>query len=259
MMLFKSRQVTGRRASNADAKIIGGPCLVFLCHEQISISTSANPALPLFPFLYIHTLHIKSTHSIAQTPIPRLLETDSIPSPSRDPQLALSKMSEITDTIMYLVDNTKYFALNFLHNIENAFNMDLHTFIRIVVVVGAYMLIRPYLVKGGAKLQEREHAKVYAADKEREEKARAAEGVKISPNMLRGEKGVVGVPEDTDSEAEAEANGTNWGGKARKRQRKVVKSILEADEKMRLDAQGDEDDKDIMEFLVDYEEGKDGW
>lgn len=149
-----------------------------------------------------------------------------------------------------VLDTIRYFALNFLHNIENALDMDLKTFIRIVVVVGAYLLIRPYLVKGGAKMQERQHDKVIAADKKREKDAI------ISANSLRGQ---VEVPEDTDSEEERQASGANWGGKARKKQRKVLRKILEADEKMRLDAEGDKDDKDIMELLVDYEEGKDGW
>jgi hypothetical protein len=158
-------------------------------------------------------------------------------------------MSEVMDTVNYVVENIRYFALNFLHNIENALDMDLRTFIRIVVVVGAYLLIRPYLVKGGAKLQERQHEKVFEADRKREANA------KISPNSLRGQ---VEVPEDTDSDEE-QATGVNWGGKARKRQRKVVKQILDADEKMRLDAEGDKDDRDILEYLVDYEEGKDGW
>jgi hypothetical protein len=159
-------------------------------------------------------------------------------------------MSEVTDTVKYVLDNIRYFALNFLHNIENAFDMDLRTFIRIVVVVGAYLLIRPYLVQGGAKMQERQHDKVIAADKKREGQA------KISPNSLRGQ---VEVPEDTDSEEEGQATGANWGGKARKKQRRALRQILEADEKMRLDAEGDKDDKDIMDLLVDYEEGKDGW
>jgi len=158
-------------------------------------------------------------------------------------------MDVITENAQYVADNIRYFALNFLHNVEHALDMDLHTLIRIVVVVGAYLLIRPYLIKGGAYVQEKQHEKVYAADKERERKAL------ISANSLRGQ---VEVPEDTESE-EGEATEVNWGGKARKRQRKAIKKILEADEKMRLEAEGDKDDKDIMDLLVDYEEGKDGW
>lgn len=156
-------------------------------------------------------------------------------------------MAEMAQTAL---ENIRYFALNFLHNIENMLDMDLRTTIRIVVIVGAYLLIRPYLVKGGAKLQERQHEKVFEADKNREKEAL------ISANSLRGQ---VEVPEDTESEEEGEASGVNWGGKARKKQRKVLKQILEKDEKMRLDAEGDKDDKDIMDLLVDYEEGKDGW
>jgi hypothetical protein len=157
-------------------------------------------------------------------------------------------MAEVAEKAQQVLDTIRYFALNFLHNIENAFDMDLQTFIRLVVVVGAYLLIRPYLVKGGAKMQERQHDKVIAADKKRQ-------GL-ISPNSLRGQ---VEVPEETGSEEEGEASGANWGGKARKKQRKVLKKILEADEKTSLGAEGDMDDKDIMEYLVDYEEGKDGW
>ncbi|KAG0648617.1 pga2 [Hyphodiscus hymeniophilus] len=159
-------------------------------------------------------------------------------------------MEDIIGGASYVIENIQYFALNFLHNIENVLDMDLRTAIRLVVIVGAYLLIRPYLVKGGAKLQEKQHAKVYEADKKREKEAL------ISANSLRGQ---VKVPEDTESEEEGQASGVNWGGKARKKQRKAIKKILEADEKMRLDAEGDQDDKDIMDLLVDYEEGKDGW
>lgn len=155
------------------------------------------------------------------------------------------KMAEIAESAL---ENIRYFALNFLHNIENMFDMDLRSIIRLVVVVGAYLLIRPYLVKGGAKLQEKQHEKVFEADKKREKEAL------ISANSLRGQ---VEVPEDTESEEEGQASGVNWGGKARKKQRKVLRQILEKDEKMRLE--DDQDDKDIMDLLVDYEEGKDGW
>ena len=149
-----------------------------------------------------------------------------------------------------MVENIQYFASNFLHNLQHVFDMDLRTAIRLVVIVGAYLLIRPYLIKGGAKLQEKQHEKVYEADKKRDAEAL------ISANSLRGH---VEVPEDTDDEEESQATGVNWGAKARKRQRKVVKKILEADERLRLDAEGDKDDQDIMDLLVDYEEGKDGW
>lgn len=164
-------------------------------------------------------------------------------------------MEEAAEKALGVVETIQYFATNFLHNIENALDMDLRTTIRLVVVVGAYLLIRPYLLKGGAKMQEKQHDKVIAADKKRE--AAAAAAAVISPNSLRGK---VEVPEDTESEEEeGQASGVNWGGKARKKQRRVLRKILEGDEKMRMDAEGDGDDKDIMDLLVDYEEGKDGW
>jgi hypothetical protein len=148
----------------------------------------------------------------------------------------------MADMAQQVFDAVRYFTFNFLHNVENAFDMDLTTFIRLVVVVGAYLLIRPYLVKGGAYLQEREHEKVIAADRKREKDAR------LSPNDLRGQ---ASVPDGTDSEEEeGEASGPSWGGNARKKQRRELRKKMDAEEK---------DDRDIMEYLVDYEEGKDGW
>ena len=60
-------------------------------------------------------------------------------------------------------------------------------------------------------------------------------------------------------EGKATGNEPQWGKKAKKRQRQVVKKLLEQQEEQLRQAQGDEEDKDIMEHLVDYEEGKDGW
>lgn len=120
--------------------------------------------------------------------------------------------------------------------------------IRIVIIVGTYMLIRPYLLKLGGKAQMNQHEKE-AAEAEAEAEAKA----KMSPNELRGHK--VQIPEDSDeSDAEGEgqksSSATDWGKKARRRQRTMVKKLLDAEEKRLQELQEDDEDKDIEEFLT---------
>jgi hypothetical protein len=121
--------------------------------------------------------------------------------------------------------------------------------IRIVIIVGTYMLIRPYLLKLGGKAQMNQHEKE-AAEAEAEAEAKA----KMSPNELRGHK--IQIPEDSDdSDAEGEgqaqkSSATDWGKKARRRQRTMVKKLLDAEEKRLQELQEDEEDKDIEEFLT---------
>jgi hypothetical protein len=70
---------------------------------------------------------------------------------------------------------------------------------------------------------------------------------KISPNELRGK---VEIPEDTDEEDEAgEASGPDWGKKARRRQREMIKRMLDAEEQRLRETLEEEEDKDIEEFL----------
>lgn len=120
--------------------------------------------------------------------------------------------------------------------------------IRVVIVVGTYMLLRPYLLKLGGKAQMRQHeSEAAAAAEEAEAKAKA----KMSPNELRGHK--IQIPEDSDNsedEGEAQASSADWGKKARRRQRTMVKKILEAEEQRLRELQEDEEDKDIEEFLM---------
>lgn len=136
---------------------------------------------------------------------------------------------------------------NFTTNLRNSFgSMAPENWIRLVIIVGTYMLIRPYLLKLGAKQQMKQHEKEAAATE-----AEAIEKAKMSPNELRGHK-IADIPEDSDEEApQAEATSTDWGKKARKRQRQMIKKILDAEEKRLQDLQDDDEDKDIQEFLVD--------
>lgn len=123
--------------------------------------------------------------------------------------------------------------------------------IRIVAVVGAYCLLRPYIMKLGSKVQMAQHEKEAAETKAAEE-----EQARMSPNELRGYKE---IPEDSDDEGgEGKAAGaaagqtttTEWGKKARKRQRHTIKKILAAEEQRLQDLQDDEEDKDIEQYLT---------
>jgi Protein trafficking PGA2 len=142
-----------------------------------------------------------------------------------------------------LLNYVRLWADNFQRNVSEAFyNMTPEKYIRLIVIIGAYALLRPYLMKLGSKFQTKEHEKEVDPD----EMAAAAA---ISPNSLRGQ---VQVPEDSDEdEAEGQVTGADWGKKARRRQRQMVRRVLEAEEKLRREQQEDDEDKDIEEFLVD--------
>lgn len=151
------------------------------------------------------------------------------------------------------ITNLLYIAYErFTRNLRGTLEgMSPEKWIRIVIIVGTYMLIRPYLLKLGGKAQMNQHEKE-AAEAEAEAEAKA----KLSPNELRGHK--IQIPEDSDdSDAEGEGEGkkssssaTDWGKKARRRQRTMVKKLLDAEEKRLQELQEDDEDKDIEEFLT---------
>lgn len=135
-------------------------------------------------------------------------------------------------------------------------DMNMVRYIRLAACVGAYLLLRPYFVKIGARIQEKEYEKQSAAAKDPYEASLKGKGEKkkITPNSLRGGKTV--SFKDTEEE-EKEASGIQWGKKARQRQKKAANaSLSKNEERLRED---DEEEKDIMELLVDYDEGEDGW
>ncbi|KAI1406440.1 DUF1531-domain-containing protein [Hypoxylon fuscum] len=154
-------------------------------------------------------------------------------------------MSELLDLVAHLFDSvSQLFTLvkdRFSNNLSQSFSsMTLQQWIRLVIIVGAYALLRPYLMKMGAKFQEKQMEKNFA--KEEEEQAQ------ISPNQLRGQ--AVEIPDDSDDDEQAESTATDWGKKARKRQRNMIKKMLDAEEKRLQELQEDEEDKDIEQYLV---------
>jgi hypothetical protein len=134
---------------------------------------------------------------------------------------------------------------NFNRNTRAAFtSMTPENYIRLVVIVGAYALIRPYLMKIGAKLQERQH--------ERDALEELLPAGDIHPNELRtGKKFAIPGVEESDGEEDEEAKPGQWGKKARVRQRKMIRHTLEEQERMLQEEQDEEDLKDIVDLLED--------
>jgi hypothetical protein len=104
------------------------------------------------------------------------------------------------------------------------------------------MLLRPYIIKLGGRSQMKVHEQ------------EAAEAIPaLSPNDLRGQ---VAIPEDSsdseDEEGGARTSGAqaDWGKKARRRQRHMIKRLLEVEEKRLEESKEEEEDKDIEEFLI---------
>ncbi|MCJ1290222.1 hypothetical protein MMC34_001758 [Xylographa carneopallida] len=117
-------------------------------------------------------------------------------------------------------------------------------YIRLIVIVGAYALLRPHLVQLGARFQAKDHERELDPNETRPTAA-------VDSKSLKGK---VHVPEDTDSEsAEESKKGTDWGKKARRQQRQMVRDLLAADEKRMQEDEEALSDKEIEEFLVEDE------
>lgn len=142
-----------------------------------------------------------------------------------------------------LMDNMHVWAGNFQHNLtETITKMAWQDYIRIVIVIGGYCLLRPYLILLGGKFQAKDHERELSEDE-------MSSAAAMSPNSLRGQ---VQVPEDSDDEDGGEGRGTtgtDWGRNARRRQRQLIRKILEAEEKLKADEAEADSDKDIEEFL----------
>ncbi|KAI9722038.1 MAG: hypothetical protein M1812_001998 [Candelaria pacifica] len=141
-----------------------------------------------------------------------------------------------------LTTNLQTWASNAHHNLTTATSrLSIYDYIRLVTIVGAYCLLRPYLMKLGARFQAKDHEREIDMDE-------LSPSAKISPNSLRGQ---VQVLDDSESEEEGRVSGMDWGKKARRRQRMVLRKILDEEERIRREEEEAEDDKEIQEFLVD--------
>lgn len=139
-------------------------------------------------------------------------------------------------------------AGNFKRNTTKAFDdLQPKDKIRLIIVVGAYFLLRPYLMKLGAWLQmrdfERQSAKL-------EEEAKAS----FNANDLRSTRialpGLDPADEERD-EDETIASATDWGRKAKIRQRAMIRRKLEEHEARLREMEETESDKEIAHLLED--------
>lgn len=122
---------------------------------------------------------------------------------------------------------------------EGLSDMSIYNWIRLIMVVGGYILFRPYVIRimsgKAVSKMERDDAIAKAAEAE------------LSPNDLRG-SGKRAAPEEDEDIHEGEGTGADWGQKARTRQRQFLKNMMEAEERRQ---QEEEDDKDIADLLED--------
>lgn len=140
-----------------------------------------------------------------------------------------------------LPEQVQHFAQDVQLRLGESFSrLSLKDYLRLVIIIGGYSLLRPYLLKLGAWFQAKDHERELDPDE-------VSSAAAVSSNSLRGQ---VEMPESSDSEEEmAGGTTTNWGRKARRRQRQMVRRILEAEEKLRREEEEAESDKEIEEFL----------
>ena len=159
-----------------------------------------------------------------------------------------------------------YFS-NFINNLHGSFaRLKPEGWIRLVWIVGAYLLLRPYLVKLGARRQQKQHEASQADDDT---------GAELHPNDLRGGKkaATMATPGDKSTSGakagkqlsvatgkkttmpkagnhggDTEAKAGEWGNNARARQRKVMRAMSEKQEQ-RLQAEQEEELGDIQDLL----------
>lgn len=132
------------------------------------------------------------------------------------------------------------YGQNVSNNLSDSFSsMTVQSWIRLVVIVGGYMLLRPYVMKwagkGAVRRMEDEDAKT---------RGKSITDPELTPNEFRGIKEKL-YEADVD---EGDGTGADWGQKARTRQRQMLKQLLEEEERRRA---AENEDADIQEFLED--------
>ncbi|KAK4995044.1 hypothetical protein LTR66_005053 [Elasticomyces elasticus] len=129
-------------------------------------------------------------------------------------------------------------AGNFQHQTNAAFsNLGMKDYMRLIVIIGAYCLLRTHLMKLGAKLQAADHANPVVS----------SDG---NPAADHRDEALPGLDYDSDEDEESVEPG-DFGGRARLRQRRLLRRKMAEYEQRLLDEQAVESDKDIEEFLED--------
>lgn len=133
----------------------------------------------------------------------------------------------------YILDNVGEWKNRLVNNsVKSITDMTPQRWIRIIVIVGAYLLVRPYLLSAAANRQKKQ------MEKEAQELGLDT-STEPNANDLRGGK--------KRSTGEEESKPAEWGSKTKARQRKAA----EKRERKLAEEQEAESDKEIEQFLVD--------
>ena len=134
-------------------------------------------------------------------------------------------------------------------------------YIRLLTIICGYLLLRPYIVKFGAHIQQKDHAQKVEAHVKRIEICSGSDigSRKSEPrcekqyqSRSQSQQAIPGINSDSEDEDEREkAGGVEWGLRARLRQRKVVRKAMAKYERQLEEVQPTESDKEIEEFLID--------
>ncbi|KAF2829650.1 hypothetical protein CC86DRAFT_367605 [Ophiobolus disseminans] len=140
----------------------------------------------------------------------------------------------------YIFDNLSIAKDRLVSNSIKSFEgMTAQRWIRVIVIVGGYMLVRPYLLKFAADRQKAQF------EKEADELG-LGEGRGPNANDLRGGKATKGTNDGAGKVlGEVKDEGKeDWGNSTKTRQRKnVEKKLMEAEEL--------EEEREIRQFLRD--------
>ena len=161
---------------------------------------------------------------------------------------------------------TEWWARFTTNTSKSLADMTLQNWIRLVIIVGTYLLVRPYLLNLGAYVQRKQLEKEDRRAREEDERRGAggwgaggwgAGG--LDANNLRGGAArgakidIPGVESDEEDEGgvvESVKEGGEWGRRARVRQRKIVRNAVEEQER-RLRRTAEDSDEDIRDLLED--------
>merc|ERR1711977_719565 len=233
-----------RRLDNNLTEAETGNLRIFFCNGTSKTTTSLERRLTTARRRrQPHDLRLSPGYTAIGLRQEQSATTSSLLTALPQPSTPLPTIALLTNTLDFLQWLTSLPKQGYTNLTRNAVHMwdDMSTinYIRMIAIVGGYLFLRPYLQKWGERQQAKQHEKM------------------LSQNALRaggGGKSVSFADEGGESASESGQEGgkEEWGKKEKKRQRKVVeKKIAEAEE--------GSDEIDIMEHLVDYEEGKDGW
>ncbi|KAI5300481.1 hypothetical protein KEM56_002425 [Ascosphaera pollenicola] len=162
---------------------------------------------------------------------------------------------ETTQVPLINVGDVKNYIINWPSNAGSALKgtfatLSIRDYIRLVWIVGGYIILRPYLEKLFKFMFDRGQKKNEEGEEEEEEDL-ATGKTKLSANDLRGVSSGVDYPGQEDEEESENENVKppvpQWGRAARLRQKKAIQLIEEEYARR----QAEEDDKDIEDLLED--------